>query len=140
MADVSITASAVAKSASGQTQTYTAGATITQGQACYIDASNLAKLADANSGAAGDLIRTVSGIALNAASSGQPVTLVTSDSALNLGATLTSGDDLYLSVTAGGITATKADVTSGATTVHLGQVLTGGATVNFSVLIGGVKA
>ena len=140
MADISIDATLVAKSASAASTTGTAGATITQGQVLYIDTANnnVMKLADSNGGSAGDAIRQGLQVALNAASSGQPVTYVTLDSALNLGLTLTSGATAYLSSTAGGITVTYADIASGSTVVQLGVVNTNG-TLNFNPLVGGTK-
>lgn len=143
MAAIAITTTAVLASSSAQTATGgIAGATITQGQALYVDTSdsNKLKLADADSGSAGDAIRAGIQIALNAASAGQPVAYVTQDAALATGATtpLTSGATIYLGTTAGAITATYADLGSGSTVVQLGVVNTDG-TLNFKPLIGGTK-
>lgn len=102
MADLSITAAnVVADSGAVSIQTYTAGATITAGQAVYIDtaASNVVKLAQADGTA---LEATVKGVALHGASSGQPVAVAVSGE-LDLGASLTVAQVYILSATAGGI-------------------------------------
>lgn len=142
MSAISITASAVLRG-NGTIQLGTAGATITQGQALYQDtatAGNPMKLADADAGSVGDLIRQGIYFALSAASSGQPIAYTGADSALQTGATtpLTSGATIYLGATAGAITATYADLGTGATVVQLGVVNTD-LTLNFAPLIGGTK-
>jgi len=113
MADVSITAANVLKSSTGETFNGTAGAAITQGQVCYVDTadSNKVKLADANGAAA---LHVVKGIALNAASTGQPVTLCTKDTAgFTVGGTVTQGVVYALSTTAGGIAPIADLITTG---------------------------
>jgi hypothetical protein len=117
MADITITAANVVAGASAQYYDTTAGATITAGQTVYIDASdsNKAKLADAN---ASSTTATVKGVALNGASSGQPVKIQTSGS-LTIGATITSGGVYVQSATAGGI-APVADLTTGWRTSIIG--------------------
>jgi hypothetical protein len=69
----------------------------------YIDtsASNTLKLADSDSATAG--VRNCVGIALNGASSGQPVEYVIEDPAFTPGGTLVVGEIYVLSDTAGGI-------------------------------------
>lgn len=118
MADLSITAANVVPSSAAIIHSATAGATITAGQLIYIDSSDLdsrsrgkAKLADANSGTSA--VRSVAGIAINGASSGQPVDYVSRDTALVIAASgLTAGTIYGLSATAGGI-APSADFTTG---------------------------
>lgn len=141
MADISIVAASVLRSSSGQVGTQSAGAAITQGQVLYMDTanSNVMKLADSNAGSVGDLIRQGLYIALNAASTGQPISYVTLDSAFATGGTLaTSAPTIWLSNTPGGITATLADLASGSTIVQLGVVNTD-LTLNFNPLVGGTK-
>lgn len=102
MADLSITAgSVVADDGAVSKQEYVAGATITAGQAVYVDTanSNVLKLAQADGTA---LEATVKGIALNGASTGQPCVIAVSGN-LDLGATLTVGTAYILSATAGAI-------------------------------------
>ena len=102
MADLSITAANVAAAAGEVSkQEWVAGATITAGQAIYIDsaASNVAKLAQSDGTAAE---AEVKGVAMNGASSGQPVIIATSGD-IDLGATLTVGEIYVLSQTAGAI-------------------------------------
>jgi hypothetical protein len=95
---LSITASSVATT--GEYEQKTAGATITAGQALYYDAStNRMKLADADSSST---TRVFYGIALNAASTGQPV-FVQRTGSITIGATLIPGMQYVLSNTAGGI-------------------------------------
>lgn len=100
MADISITAANVV-AGSAKTVEGTAGATITAGQVLYLDsADNRYKLADCDSGTAA--ARTPAGIALNGASTGQPVEVLTKG-AITIGGTVTAGVAYYLSPNAGGI-------------------------------------
>lgn len=100
MADLTITATSVAPVTGYQFVDAISGATLTAGLACYIDSvTETAKIADNDDTAAK---ATVRGIALNAASSGQPVRLFTGGD-INLGATLTVGIIYCLSSTAGAI-------------------------------------
>lgn len=109
-ADLSVTAASVVPGSKAKTTVYTAGATITAGQAVYFDSSaGTVKLADANASAT---TAAVIGIAANGASSGQPVSVITEDDDFTPGATLTTGTVYILSATAGGI-APVADLTTG---------------------------
>ena len=119
MADISVTASAVIAGNNVVKKTETAGATITAGQTVYWDsATRTIKLADCDSGTSGDPIRTVKGIALNSASSGQPITYALSGD-ITFNSVLTAGVAYYQSGTAGGI-CPVADVASGDDVVVLG--------------------
>lgn len=101
MADLTITAANVLALAGSTTTRGTAGATITAGQAVYIDtADGLYKLADNNS--ATQAARIPTGIALNGASNGQPLGVLTLGP-ITIGATMTAGVAYYLSDTPGGI-------------------------------------
>lgn len=116
-ADISITASAVVPSSSAVVKYGTAGANITAGQLCYLDTADLdangigkVKLSDANGATA---LRVVDGIAVSSASAGQPVVIVTYDTALVIAASgLTANTILILSDTPGGI-APSTDLSSG---------------------------
>lgn len=100
MAAITITAANVAKVTGALTTTGTAGATITQGQAVYLDATtNTYKLADANDTAA---TSAAVGISLNAASSGQPLTVLTSGD-ITIGGTVAVGEVYAVGTTAGAI-------------------------------------
>jgi hypothetical protein len=101
MADLTITAANVVKGTGSTTETLISGATITAGQTIYKDASdsNKAKLYDADGAAA---LRSFYGIALNGASSGQPVTVLTGGP-ITIGATVAVGVAYYGSDTPGGI-------------------------------------
>lgn len=128
--DLSITASAVVPSANAVKRTVTAGATITAGQLVYLDTADVdaagigkAKLSDCNSATAA--VRVVDGIAINSASAGQDVTIVTYDSALVIAASgLTANNILLSSATAGGI-APSADLTTGWYLTVIGVVKSG---------------
>ena len=138
MAAISITAASVLKSSTGQVSVGTAGATITAGQAVYIDTSdsNKIKLADANGTTPAT---TFAGIALNAASSGQPVSYCTNDTAgFTIGATVLAGDTIWLSPTAGGLTKTIGDL-SGGLAIVVGVMLTT-TTMNLTPVVGGSVA
>lgn len=102
MADLVITAaSVVAGSGAIIDRNRNAGASLTAGQAVYLESSTSTyKLADCNSATAE--VRTPVGIVLNACASGQPVAVLTKGP-ITIGATLTGGVAYYLSGTAGGI-------------------------------------
>ena len=108
MANVTITPAAVLKSATAEVAEGIAGATIVQGDWLYADAaaSNTLKLADATSSAKS----TVVGMALTAASSGQPVKYLTVNDVTMDG--LTQAQLYVLSVTAGKM-CPRADLSTG---------------------------
>jgi len=137
MSDISITPANVLKSATSQLLTgiCDSGVTVTAGQCIYIDVANLISLADSNGTPPAN---SISGIALNGASPGQPCDYVKLDAALVIGATLTNAAVLYLSNTAGGITATYADLASGTTVICLGVAISTTA-FNFNPTVGGTK-
>lgn len=105
--DISITAGNVAPDAGYQYLDTTAGATITAGQVCYIDTSNTAQKAITTSA----ITAAARGIALNGASSGQPLRLMTAGT-ITIGGTSVVGKIYIVSATAGGV----APVTDTATT------------------------
>jgi len=119
MADVTVTAADVVPGANAVYRDGIAGATVTAGQVCYVDATDgRVKLADANASAA---TANAVGIAVNGASSGQPVRLVVEDDDFTVGGTVAKG--VYvLSATAGGI-APVGDVTTGWYPVVLGVAI-----------------
>jgi hypothetical protein len=102
MADISVTAADVVGVSGSYSQAqYIAGATITAGQAVYVDTANdnVLKLAQADGTA---LEATVKGIALCGASAGQPCIIATSGD-IDIGASLTVATVYILSATAGGV-------------------------------------
>lgn len=108
MADLTITAGNVVPSSTASTLHGTAGAAITAGQAVYLDTTtNTYKLCDADVAASA----VCAGIALNGASSGQPITILT-DGQITIGATVVRGTAYYVSLTAGGI-CPAADISTG---------------------------
>lgn len=119
MADVSVTATAVQVISTGgaydtRTQDYTAGATVTAGQAVYAT-SGIAYLADGD----GSTVTSLSnGIALHGATSGQPLRAAVGGE-YACGFTATAGAVYILSTTAGGI-APVADLTTSNYTNILG--------------------
>lgn len=118
MADITLTAANVLAGSNATTNLGTAGATITAGQVVYFDdTTKTYKLADTDSATAA--VRSPVGIALNGASSGQPLMVLT-DGDITLGAVLTAGVAYYLSGNPGGI-CPVADVASGDYPVILGM-------------------
>lgn len=110
MADLSITAANVLAGAGAITERGIAGATITAGQPVYKAASDSKyKLADDNSATAE--VRVARGIALNSASDGQPLTILTSG-LITIGATMVAQTAYYLGDTPGAI-CPVADLASG---------------------------
>lgn len=117
MSDLSITAANVLAGSGAIIERGTAGATVTAGQVVYKAASDSKfKLADSNSGTAE--IQLPYGIALNGASSGQPLSVLTKGP-ITIGATLVAGTAYYLSETPGGIEPV-ADLGSGEQVSQLG--------------------
>lgn len=117
IADLSITAANVLPGAGAQISAFTAGANITAGQVVYYDsAAGTVKLADADASATAGAF----GIALNGASAGQPVDVITGGY-LTINAVGAKGVTYYASTTAGGL-CPFADLTTGdfATVVAVG--------------------
>ena len=110
MADLSITAASVVAGSGARKVNGVAGATITAGQVVYLDSSDSKyKLADNDSATAA--VRSPAGIALHAASSNQPLTILTAGP-ITIGATVAAGDVYCMSSTAGGI-CPVADIAAG---------------------------
>jgi len=135
MSDISITPASVIPSANAIIKSGIAGATITQGQTVYIDSSAnyVLKLADADASA---LSAVVAGIASSAGAAGQRINYIESDPALTFGGTVLSGDPIYQSDVAGGLTKTFADLETGDIVTVLG-VATSTTTMNFKPVQGG---
>ncbi len=110
MSAITITAANVVPVAGAEIdKSRNAGATITAGQPVYLDeTTNTYKLSDANLSAAASV---VAGIALNGASAGQPLAVLTGGS-ITIGATLVKGTIYVLGATAGDIVP-AADLTTG---------------------------
>jgi hypothetical protein len=116
MADLTVTAASVLWT-SGTKQTGVAGATVTAGQAVYLDSStSTLKLAQSDGTAAeADAV----GIALHAAGSGQPLVYASQGALINIGATTTKATTYMVATTAGGV-APQADLVSTNKIVRLG--------------------
>lgn len=124
-----------------------AGATITAGQAVYLDTTatvtaGQVKLADADG--AGNAVKAI-GFASNGASAGQPIKVVIRDPQLTLGGAVTAGAIILLHTTAGAVTLTAADVGSGAYVCVMGVGISTtkinfGGTQNGNNYIGVVRA
>lgn len=135
MAAISITAANVFPSASSTKPVYklAAGVTVTQGQAVTLDASNNLILADANGVA---LANTFLGFALSAGSPLQWIAVDTGDTGYTAGGTLAVGP-VYIHTTAGAITQTFADLTSGSTVIIAGMAF---STTQMTVVAGGISS
>jgi hypothetical protein len=116
MADLTVTAASVLWT-SGTKQTGVAGATVTAGQAVYLDSTtSTLKLAQSDGTAAeADAV----GVALHAAGSGQPLVYASQGALINIGATTTKATTYVVSATAGGV-APQADLVSTNKIVRLG--------------------
>lgn len=101
MADITITAANVVPYSNAVKKQVTAGATITAGMPVYKDTST-GKYVAADADSATALARSPVGIALHAASDGQPLTIQTGGD-INMGATLTVGTIYCLSDVAGAV-------------------------------------
>lgn len=134
MSDLSITAASVLSGAGGLVAHGTAGASVTAGQAVYLDeTTNTYKLADNNSATAA--ARDPDGFALHASATGQPLAVHTRGP-LTIGATLTAGVAYYLSDTPGGICAV-ADLATGEYPTILG-IATSTTVLNVKIQSSGV--
>lgn len=116
MADLSITAANVVAASSATVIRGVAAETVTAGKVMARNAAGGFVLADSNSATAAT--RAAIGIALNGASAGQPLSVI-SEGALTAGATLTPGTDYWLSDTPGGL-CPRADLASGEYPVLVG--------------------
>lgn len=100
MADLSVTAANVI--GLGTTEDGTAGATITAGQLVYKDTTDANKFKLTDSDSATAAVREIFGVALNSASSGQPLRVL-KGGIMTLNAVVTVGEIYVASDTAGGI-------------------------------------
>lgn len=110
MADLTITATSVIPGSTAKIAHGTAGATITAGQAVYLD-STTGKWALADTDSATAAVRSAHGVALNGCVLNQPIAVCTSGP-VTIGATIEAGTAYWLSGTAGGI-CPVADVAAG---------------------------
>lgn len=131
-ADLTITAANVALVTGSPDRGNNAGATITAGQLCYKDSSNLWQLSDANLSAAS---KTIGGVALHGSLANQPLA-VQSDGTITIGATVAVGTIYLLSATAGAI-CPHTDLATGMTTCILG-VATTAAIITIRIFNSGV--
>lgn len=104
MADLTITAASVLAGTNATITRGIAGATITAGQAVYLDEATTGEwlLADSDSATVAARGSARFGIALNGASDGQPLAVQTGGN-ITIGATVVAGVAYYLSDTPGGI-------------------------------------
>jgi hypothetical protein len=137
MADLTITASSVVPTSTTVVASGTAGATITQGQTLYADATASNQLKPAANTSVATAV--VVGIALNAASAGQPVDYaVSGDLTMTVTGNLTLATCYVLGANAGGISisadldsstntryGTIVGIASAATTLKVGFIASG---------------
>jgi hypothetical protein len=104
MADLTITAANVIAGSGADVTRGIAGATVTAGQAVYLDTASTGKWLLADSDAASAITRGSAsfGVALNGASNGQPLAVQTGGD-ITIGATMTAGVAYYLSDAPGAI-------------------------------------
>jgi len=133
MVDISITSANVVKGADAVVATGIAGATILAGQTLARDTDGSIKLYDSDN--ASSNIRTLIGIALHGASSGQPIAFQTAGS-ITIGGTVVQGTVYLGSDGAGGIRP-AVDLNSGDFTSVVG-IATSAAAIKLGILNGGV--
>lgn len=134
-ADLAVTAGSVLKSSSAKVSEGVAGATITAGQALYVDTadSDKLKLADADAASPANVF---AGIALHGALAGQPIKYATKDGVFTPGFTAVAGDPIYLSDVAGGLTKTFGDLETSDVVTVVG-VMTSSTVMNLNPTRGG---
>jgi hypothetical protein len=125
MADLSaLTAAQVLQSSAAVIKSGTAGEAITQGQPVYIDTANSNVIKKCTNAAI--LSATCAGIAITTcAASGQKVYYASEDTSFTLStdAGVVVGDSLYIGSTAGLLTKTQADLTTGKCASFIGTVI-----------------
>jgi hypothetical protein len=109
MADYSVTAASVVKTSTTSISEGIAGATVTAGQAVYIDTADSSKLKGCDADAQASSV--CAGIALHGAANGQPLKYATGGS-LTFNSAFAAGDVVCVSTTVGGL-APYADLASG---------------------------
>ena len=104
MSDISVTPASVLAGTNAEITRGIAGATITAGQAVYLDATTTGEWLLADSDSATVIARGSAkfGVALNGASDGQPLAIQTGGD-ITIGATIVAGVAYYLSDAPGGI-------------------------------------
>lgn len=134
MTDLSITAGNVVVGSTATIARGVAGASITAGQAVYLDpTTGKYNLADTDSATAA--VRQAIGVALHAAAANQPLSVCT-DGPVTIGATLVAGEVYYLSGTPGGI-CPVGDVASGDYPLVVGQAAST-SVLNVGIVYAGV--
>jgi hypothetical protein len=135
MADLVVTAASVLYTSGGEKLTGVAGASITAGQAVYVDTAdaNKVKLAQCDGTA---LEATAAGIALNAAGTGQTVTYAGQGALINIGATTAKTTTYLVAATAGGV-APQADITGGQRITRLGYATATDGTFKVDIAVTG---
>jgi hypothetical protein len=136
MAAISITATSVLPSSAARFESYPAAEAILAGQVVYLTSASptTAGLADADASGK-NLVR---GIAVcSAPAAGQQVVVCTYDTAFAVGGIVAAGATVWLSATAGGITSTAADNSTGVKTAVIG-IGQGSNTILLNPLNGGV--
>ena len=133
MADISVTASSVVPSATATIARGTAGATITAGQPLYQDANNKLQPAAQTSSTTAHMV----GIAVDNASSGQPVEYVSLGD-VTFNAVLSPGKMYVLGANAGGISL-SADLDAAGANTRYGNFV-GVATSSTNLRVGIVNS
>lgn len=133
MADYSVTAASVVKTANTAISEGIAGATITAGMAVYIDTSDSSKLKGCDADVSASSV--CAGIALHGASDGQPLKYATSGN-LTFNAAFTAGANVCVSTTVGGL-APYADLLTGDFITTIGIAT---STTNLKILINASEA
>lgn len=138
MADIVVTAANVIGSANGAPlKQYNFGATVTAGQIVYLDANNKWQLTDSDASSAGNNTNSMIGVALVGGANNQPGVVVTKDSYLNIGATLSNGVAYYVSRNAGAFCAV-ADVGTGNYGTFIGIARTSTGIINLNPTPSGI--
>ena len=134
MADLTITVANV-EYTSGQKINATAGATITAGDAVYLDASDANKVKPAHN-TTSSATATCVGIALHGSLDEQPVTYLQNGGVMDLGATLTVGETYVLA--ADGAISPVGDVASSDYVTHIG-IAKATDSITLNIFVSGVQ-
>jgi len=137
MAAISVTAANVLRVDGEVVNGFLAGATITAGQAVYVDSNGAVQVATNATSAGSGVGAQLVGIALNGGGSGQPIQILKPGGTVNIGGTAAVGKQYCLGTAGGIIPVDDIAGTEFVTTVGVGLTT---ANIKLGVNVSGVQA
>jgi hypothetical protein len=121
MAAITVTPGSVARVDGTPVNGYLAGATITAGMVVYVDTAGAVQIGTNATSAGSGVASPLVGIALNGGSAGQPISILPSNSVVNIGGTAALGKHYALGTAGGIIPVDDVAGTEYSTAVGIGQ-------------------